>query len=222
MTALRLDIERVRPGPDRDRLLNEVDALEAAINEVIRAARSSSAKAEAGPIDLAASTKARLLFWSVLAENQRRPMTVTFDDVDCPVALTTEALDAAIDALVGNVFAHTPEGTGFHVKVRSANGALPPAVIVDDDGPGVADLDLVERGASGAGSTGLGLDIAGARPKRREDNSCSARRRAVVRMSNWYSGRLAARDGGRGRSSVAADLLGGLSVHAPTMEVGGA
>jgi signal transduction histidine kinase len=116
--------------------------------------------AAAGPIDLAASTKARLLFWSVLAENQQRPMTATFDDVDCSVALTTEALDAAIDALVGNVFAHTPDGTGFRVTVRSASGTQPPAVIVDDDGPGVAALDLVERGASGAGSTGLGLDIA--------------------------------------------------------------
>lgn len=160
VTALRLDIERLRTGPSRDRLLNEVDALEAAINEVIRAARSTSAKPAAGPIDLATCTKARLVFWSVLAENQHRAMTVTIDDVECPVLLTTEALDAAIDALVGNVFAHTPEGTGFRVTMRASSDGQPPAVIVDDDGPGIGDLDLVERGASGAGSTGLGLDIA--------------------------------------------------------------
>jgi signal transduction histidine kinase len=31
---------------------------------------------------------------------------------------------------------------------------------VEDDGPGLADPALVERGRSGAGSTGLGLDVA--------------------------------------------------------------
>jgi signal transduction histidine kinase len=57
------------------------------------------------------------------------------------------------------VFAHTPEGTAFSVTVtsRSARGAQ---LVVEDSGPGLAGFDAVRRGASGAGSTGLGLDIA--------------------------------------------------------------
>ena len=34
------------------------------------------------------------------------------------------------------------------------------AVLVEDDGPGLATVELAERGRSGAGSTGLGLDVA--------------------------------------------------------------
>lgn len=39
--------------------------------------------------------------------------------------------------------------------------AGPPArLVVADSGPGLADPGLLDRGRSGAGSTGLGLDIA--------------------------------------------------------------
>jgi signal transduction histidine kinase len=59
-----------------------------------------------------------------------------------------------VDALLGNVFSHTPDGTAFRVSV-SASGLL-----VDDAGPGIPDPQrAVTRGFSGAGSTGLGLDI---------------------------------------------------------------
>jgi len=57
--------------------------------------------------------------------------------------------------LLGNVFAHTPEGTALRVTV-SEHG-----LVVDDAGPGIRDpATAVRRGVSGAGSTGLGLDIA--------------------------------------------------------------
>jgi len=67
-------------------------------------------------------------------------------------------LAAALDALLGNVFAHTPDGTGMSVDVRARDGggAL---VRVADAGPGL-DAASIERGRSGGGSTGLGLDIA--------------------------------------------------------------
>src|SRR6185503_12296595 len=89
-----------------------------------------------------------------------RDMVVTIDDAPCPIASTPEALEAAIDALVGNVFAHTPEGTAFRVALQRATDECPPTLIVEDEGIGFADIELIERGASGAGSTGLGLDIA--------------------------------------------------------------
>ena len=73
------------------------------------------------------------------------------------VRLTEEDLAAAVDALLGNVFAHTPEGSTIDVTVASTDdGAV---VEVADRGPGLA-AAATERGHSGAGSTGLGLDIA--------------------------------------------------------------
>ena len=81
------------------------------------------------------------------------------DDDDSVVrALDAGDLGAAVDALLGNVFAHTPEGTAVTVSVRRRlqGGAV---VTVTDAGPGMPGA-AVERGRSGDGSTGLGLDIA--------------------------------------------------------------
>jgi signal transduction histidine kinase len=57
------------------------------------------------------------------------------------------------------VFAHTPEGAGFAVRLsrRAAGGAW---LVVADDGPGFGDGDPTQRGQSSGGSTGLGLSIA--------------------------------------------------------------
>ena len=65
-------------------------------------------------------------------------------------------MEAALDALLGNVFDHTPEGTGYRVQLGVVGEAV--ELAVEDDGPGLP-TDAVERGRSGAGSTGLGLDI---------------------------------------------------------------
>ncbi len=69
-------------------------------------------------------------------------------------------LAAALDALLGNVFRHTPEGTAFSVDVHNGEDAV--IVLVSDAGPGIKDPEAaLARGNSGerAGSTGLGLDI---------------------------------------------------------------
>jgi signal transduction histidine kinase len=64
-----------------------------------------------------------------------------------------------VDALVGNVFAHTPAGAAFTVRLvaRDGGGAV---LSVADAGPGLPVDTVVRRGESGSGSTGLGLDIA--------------------------------------------------------------
>ena len=62
-----------------------------------------------------------------------------------------------LDALMDNVFSHTPEGSGFTVTIRSVGGRV--QLIVDDEGAGFAEGFDPVRGASGRGSTGLGLDI---------------------------------------------------------------
>jgi signal transduction histidine kinase len=125
---------------------------------VIRQARRP-VRSEVGPLaDAVAVARKRTEFWAPLAEDQGRAWALEVDGDGTIVAVPVEELEAALDALLGNVFIHTPEGTAYRVLVtpRPGGGAR---LAVEDDGPGVA-ADLVARGASGAGSTGLGLDIA--------------------------------------------------------------
>ena len=76
-----------------------------------------------------------------------------------PVGVPAQDLAACVDILLENVFSHTPEGAYFSVRLtpRANGGAW---LAVADDGPGFGDGYATRRGSSGAGSTGLGLDIA--------------------------------------------------------------
>lgn len=97
--------------------------------------------------------------WTVLAEDTGRAVTLDVAVTGpMPVGVAADELAAALDALLGNVFAHTPDGTAFAVTLtaRIGGGAT---LTLADDGPGLA-ADQVRRGASSGGSTGLGLDIA--------------------------------------------------------------
>ncbi len=75
-----------------------------------------------------------------------------------PVPLSPDELGAVVDTLIENVFSHTEPGTAYRIVARP--GLDHTAVLtVEDAGPGFDETDLVERGRSGGGSTGLGLDI---------------------------------------------------------------
>jgi signal transduction histidine kinase len=154
VTALRLDAEAIADDGDRARLVDDVDALQAAVDRQILDARRPGGSGAGPPGDLAAAARRRMDFWSVLAEDQGRASTVVVPDAACPVPVTDEELDDVLDALLGNVFAHTPDGVPFKVVV-SAPGTL----VVEDEGPGLPDGEVLGRGVSGHGSTGLGLDI---------------------------------------------------------------
>ncbi|MEV5502198.1 HAMP domain-containing sensor histidine kinase [Nonomuraea fuscirosea] len=155
LTGLRLDAESLRDPEEAARVQARVDALERAVSSVITEARHRSAGRES--CDAAAVVRERVRFWSVLAEDQGREVTVTLPDGPLPVAVGAEELAASVDALLGNVFAHTPEGVSMAVRLRPhPTGAL---LSVEDAGPGFEPA-LLERGNSGGGSTGLGLDIA--------------------------------------------------------------
>ena len=79
--------------------------------------------------------------------------------VRIPVPVARAELAAALDAVLGNVFRYTPQGTAFEVGISRRDGWV--AVRVDDAGPGIADPErAMRRGESDQGSTGLGLDIA--------------------------------------------------------------
>lgn len=159
LTALRLELEDLADSADPEgRLTLQVEALENAVTGMIEDARTR-VRNEPGRCDATEVTRARARFWSILADDQSRAMRLDIADFPVPVAVAEPDLSACLDALLGNVFAHTPQGTGFGIGLRPRPGGG--AVLsVQDDGPGFAQPDPVRRGASGGGSTGLGLDIA--------------------------------------------------------------
>ena len=170
LTVLRLDAEGLDDPEESRRLADDVDELERAVTSVIRQARrpvQEDLTAPAPETDVAKVAKERLDFWAPLAEDQERAYEFACIDIDdgdgdrppatTTVAVSVDDLEAALDALLGNVFAHTDEGTAFRVEVRAlSDGGI--SLAVEDAGPGLSP-DLVERGVSGAGGTGLGLDI---------------------------------------------------------------
>jgi len=164
LTALQLEAEGLADPGERARLSAAVGELTGAVTAVIREARQAPAARPAAPVDLGEAVTARMAFWSVLAEDQRRRWSL---DVDAPGLLVTvpaDELGAAVDSLLANVFVHTPERTAFRVAVERVGAGA--ALVIEDDGPGFPPGALPIRGRSGAGSTGLGLDIARATAER--------------------------------------------------------
>lgn len=154
LTALRLDADAMPPGPLGDRMRMAFDVFDSEIEAIITGARSTVGDRAVETTDLVEVLAERLAFWSVLAEDHNRPWRVRGGERPVFVPVPQGDLILAVDAMLGNVFAHTPEGTPFEVSVA------PDGFTVDDAGPGIADPEsALTRGASGAGSTGLGLDI---------------------------------------------------------------
>lgn len=157
VAALRLDAETLRDTEEADRIAADVAALERSVDDVIRKARRPLR--EAPHADLAAVARERAEFWLPLAEDQGRTTTTSTPRQTTPVPVPEDDLTAAIDALIGNVLDHTPQGTPFRITVRTTqDGAA--ELTVTDEGPGLPPTYAAERGTSGGGSTGLGLDIA--------------------------------------------------------------
>lgn len=161
LTALRLEAERVG---DAHRLRLAVDAMEREVDTLIRTARRPTMAPAELPnqqpdhCDAGEVVRERMAFWSAVADDQSRRYQVLGADRRAPVPVPRGELAAALDALLGNVFRYTPQGTPFEVAVARRDGYV--AVRVDDAGPGIPDPDqALRRGASSRGSTGLGLDI---------------------------------------------------------------
>lgn len=159
LTALKLQVETLADPQEAASLQADIDELERQVDEMIQRARSQSGVGLAeDSVDLGEMVIHRAGFWQVLADEQGRPTSVSVEPVDHPVSLQRADLGALIDVLIENVFAHTPAGVGYRLGVRK-QGDDRSVLIVSDAGAGFDDLGVMRRGQSGAGSTGLGLDI---------------------------------------------------------------
>lgn len=160
LTSLRLDAESLTVGDERRRIEAGVDALQRSVDDIIRTARRPLHPALIASCDATSVVADRVAFWRVLADEQRRPVGLDMAEGPLLVAIAADDLAACLDAILGNVFAHTSEGVGFSVTVNPSLDGLV-RVAVTDEGPGMTPdgTSVIERGVSGSGSTGLGLDI---------------------------------------------------------------
>jgi signal transduction histidine kinase len=159
VTALRLDADDLRDPEERERMALDVAELSRAVDQLITEARRPVREGVTATCDAVDVVCTRAAFWQVLADDTDRRMQVDTPAQPVRVRLTATDLADAVDALLGNVFAHTPDGTGLTVRLlaRSDGGAM---LIVEDEGPGLTHERVLRRGESTAGSSGLGLDIA--------------------------------------------------------------
>ncbi|QKG24445.1 ATP-binding protein [Actinomadura verrucosospora] len=161
LTALRVNLNGLAANPaDPARMAHSQDALsrlEETVDEIIATARRPAA--ERPSCDAAAVVRRRMEFWSALAADQGRDCEVLVPDGAVRVPVGEDELVAAVDALLGNVFRHTRQRTALSVTLHQ--GRYSTGLLVGDAGPGIPDAEAaLRRGASGTGSTGLGLDIA--------------------------------------------------------------
>ncbi|MEW2130233.1 HAMP domain-containing sensor histidine kinase [Streptomyces sp. NPDC005435] len=164
LTVLRLNAASLGAGAAADQTRAAVAQLEGEVDTIIRTAREAKPQtAAAGPgagCDAAEVVRERMEFWSALAEDEGRKWRVAGAERPVRVPVARADLAAALDALLGNVFRHTTEGTAFAVDVHNADDAV--IVLVSDAGSGIADPETAMargQGSGTAGSTGLGLDI---------------------------------------------------------------
>ncbi|MFI1563099.1 sensor histidine kinase [Streptomyces sp. NPDC020490] len=164
LTVLRLNAASLGDGPAAEQTRAAVAQLEREVDTIIRTAREAKPQtAAAGPgagCDAAEVVRERMAFWSALAEDEGRKWRVAGAGRPVRIPVARADLAAALDALLGNVFRHTPQGTAFAVDLHNGEDAV--IVLVSDAGPGIADPEAAMargRGSGADGSTGLGLDI---------------------------------------------------------------
>jgi len=160
LTAARLNVDAIPDEGHRDRISRQIDEIERVVDHIIQETRRSDRQAYGVKSDVPAVVANRIAFWEVLAVDERRQIEKQIDVESVLAEIPEDDLVAALDALIGNVFAHTEAGVGLRITVSTPEAGFVD-VAVEDAGAGLPeDPRLFERGESGKGSTGLGLDIA--------------------------------------------------------------
>jgi len=174
LAALRLQAGTLSNADEAAAILVDIEALEGAVDFLIEQARAPDPDRTGRRCDMSAVVRHRGPFWKVLADEQGRATTIRTSGGSLLVGIAADELGVIIDTLLENVFAHTPAGTSYSLTAhRTPRGEA--VLVIEDDGPGFNQEDVMERGVSGAGGTGLGLDIV-RRTVERHDGAVRIRR----------------------------------------------
>lgn len=153
VTALRLDVESLRDPEMAIRLQQHVAHLQRTVDAIVKDARQPIRNAMASSCDAAQVVRDRIAFWSALAEDQGRTLSVEIPEQPCEVAVDSRDLRDIVDILVDNIFAHTSDGVPFTIGLSPGGAGV--VLTVHDEGPGF-DEDPDE---GRVGVSGLGLQI---------------------------------------------------------------
>jgi signal transduction histidine kinase len=153
VTALRLDAESLTDQEVGERLGRHIEQLQTSIDTIVADARRPLRTQLEATCDARAVVAERTAYWSALAEDQGRRVTLTLPDGPAPAGVDATDLTDVVDVLLDNVFAHTAEEAGFAVSLEVADGQV--VLEVADDGPPAVGGPHDQR----PGTSGLGLQI---------------------------------------------------------------
>lgn len=154
---LTLEGEHASPGGDPANIIREalgaVHRLEQTVEDLTTLARGETPPTR---VDLRAVADEAAVRWSRQYHRAGRPLTVTGTTTWAP-RVRPAALETIVDVLLENALRH---GDGrVRVHVEAADDAV--TLAVSDEGRCARpDRDLFTRSVSGAGGTGIGLDLA--------------------------------------------------------------
>ncbi len=162
LTALRLRLESLPAGADRDAALRESLRLSALVDGLLALARADSGGGGGERVDAAALVRERVDAWLPVAGEQGVMLAAEVPE-QLPVCSLPGRLAQVLDNLVANALEVSASGSTVTISGRAA----PPWVElhVTDQGPGLSPeqreraFDRFWRAGSGEGGTGLGLAI---------------------------------------------------------------
>ena len=162
LTALRLRLENLPEGSDRDAALRETLRLSGLVDSLLALARADSAGEGGERVDAAPIVRDRVDAWFALAAEHEVVLRAEVDD-RLAVRSLPGRLAQVLDNLVSNALEVSPPGTAITITGRIVGGWVELHVI--DEGPGLTAeqreraFDRFWRAGSGAGGSGLGLAI---------------------------------------------------------------
>ena len=162
LTALRLRLENLPAGPDRNAALRESRRLSELVDGLLALARADSGSEGGGSVDAATLVRERVDAWLPVAAENR--VTLVAETSGPAHARTAEArLTQVLDNLVANALGVSAAGSTVTISARVATPWIELHVV--DEGPGLSPeerqraFDRFWRAGSGEGGSGLGLAI---------------------------------------------------------------
>jgi signal transduction histidine kinase len=162
LTALRLRLENLPEGADRDAALRESLRLSALVDGLLALARADSGSESGERVDAAALIRDRVDAWLPVAAEHEVALRAEVDE-RLAVRSRPGRLTQVVDNLVSNALEVSPAGTTITVAGRAVEPWVELHVI--DEGPGLTAeqreraFDRFWRAGSGEGGSGLGLAI---------------------------------------------------------------